>query len=217
MTLTTADDSDHETTPPAPPVPRSPRLVIACALVALAVLSIDVTTKEWARSALSDARLGAAPALCDDGGGPRRPQRIAHAPTPIAGEVLSLDYAENCSAAFGLAQQFPAPARRVFLACMAILAVVALFVALARGHGSQLFVWGVPLVAAGALGNMIDRLRLGYVVDFLHVQYEPWSFDYPVFNVADILIGVGVALLVIGAMRAPSPDPEPESNARPLT
>ncbi|MBN8611775.1 MAG: signal peptidase II [Deltaproteobacteria bacterium] len=216
MTLTTSDS--HADAPAVPALqPRSPRLVIACALLALAVLTIDLATKEWARTTLSDARLGAAPALCDDTNGPRRPQRIAHAPRPVAGEVLSLDYAENCSAAFGLARQLPAPARRIFLASMAILAVVALFVALARGHGSWAFVWGVPLVAAGALGNMIDRLRLGYVVDFLHVHYAPWDFDYPVFNVADIVIGIGVALLVIGAIRTPADDPEPESNARPLT
>lgn len=215
MTLTTSDDSPLPVRALPSHTPRSPRVVISCALLALAVLAIDVATKEWALTSLSDPRRGAAPALCDDADGPRQPQRIAHAPTPVAGEILSLDYAENCSAAFGLARQLPAHARRIFLASMAILAVISLFVALARGHGSAAFAWGVPLVAAGALGNMIDRLRLGYVVDFLHVQYAPWDFDYPVFNVADIVIGVGVALLVIGATRAPAHDPEPESNAQP--
>lgn len=213
MTLTTSDSSPEPATSAAL-VPRAPRLVLACLLLAFAVLAIDLGTKEWARTSLSDARLGATPALCDDTNGPRRPQRIAHARTPVVGEVLSLDYAENCSAAFGLARQMPAPVRRVFLASMAILAVVSLFVALARGYGSRAFVWGVPLVAAGALGNMVDRLRLGYVVDFLHVHYAPWDFDYPVFNVADIVIGVGVALLVIGAWQ--TNDPDPEANTRPV-
>jgi signal peptidase II len=183
--------------------------VLLCALGALLVLALDAGTKHWALTSLSKARRDAAPALCDDARGPRAPQRLSRPAVAVAGQVLSLEYTENCSAAFGLASQLPSSARRVFLASMSILAVVALFVLLARGHGSRAFAWGGPLVAAGALGNMLDRVRLGYVVDFLHVQYRPWDFDYPVFNVADIAIGVGVALLVVGAARTPAEDAGP--------
>ena len=190
----------------APPVPRAPRVVALAALATLALLALDVGSKLWAEHALSEGRLGAAPALCDDAQGPRQPQRLSRAPMPVWDHVVTLDYAENCSAAMGLARQLPAPSRRYVLAGLAALAALALFVALARGHGSRAFAWGVPFVAAGALGNMVDRLRVGYVVDFLHVQYAPWSFDYPVFNVADVLIAIGVALLVVGASRAPAPD-----------
>lgn len=213
MTLTTPDEIPSPLPHRAQPAlqPRPPRVILLCAFGALVVLGLDLGTKHWALTSLSEARHGAAPALCDDASGPRAPQRLSRPAVPLASDVLSLEYTENCSAAFGLASQLPSSARRVFLASMAILAVIALFVLLARGHGSSAFAWGVPLVAAGALGNMLDRVRLGYVVDFLHVQYRPWDFDYPVFNVADIAIGVGVALLVVGAARAPSEDTGPVS------
>lgn len=55
---------------------------------------------------------------------------------------------------------------------------------------------GLALVAGGALGNAIDRLRFGYVVDFIHVHwYDSWWF--PAFNVADVGITVGAALLIL--------------------
>lgn len=55
---------------------------------------------------------------------------------------------------------------------------------------------GLALVMAGALGNLIDRLRLGYVIDFLHVHNgDVWHF--PIFNVADVAINIGVALILI--------------------
>ena len=54
------------------------------------------------------------------------------------------------------------------------------------------------LVMAGALGNLIDRVRLGYVIDFLHVHYgDAWHF--PIFNMADVAINIGVALILIDA------------------
>ncbi len=203
MTVTGREENDTPaTSDPAanrPLAPRSARLIGLAALATLALLALDLGTKHWALESLSTARAGAAPPVCEEVDGARRTQRVASEGQAVAGEVLSLDYAENCSAAFGLAGQLPAPVRRGLLAAAALVAVMAIFVALARGHGGPAFAWGVPFVAAGALGNMIDRLRLGYVVDFIHVQYRPWDFDYPVFNVADILIAIGVALLVIGA------------------
>lgn len=55
------------------------------------------------------------------------------------------------------------------------------------------------LVLAGAAGNMIDRLRLGYVVDFIH--FKVGSFDFPVFNLADSCIVIGAGLLVLASLR----------------
>ena len=57
---------------------------------------------------------------------------------------------------------------------------------------------GLALVMAGALGNLIDRVRLGYVIDFLHVHYgNVWHF--PIFNIADVAINIGVALILFDA------------------
>ena len=58
---------------------------------------------------------------------------------------------------------------------------------------------GLSLVLSGAVGNLIDRLRLGHVVDFFDVYYRAWHF--PAFNIADSAITVGAALLVLGMWR----------------
>lgn len=86
-----------------------------------------------------------------------------------------------------------------------------LFVALALGVSVTLVVWlrrlaaatqgliacGLALIVGGALGNMLDRLRLGHVIDFIHAH---WGLHYfPAFNVADSAITVGAALLLLDA------------------
>ncbi|HEY0676349.1 MAG TPA: signal peptidase II [Immundisolibacter sp.] len=58
---------------------------------------------------------------------------------------------------------------------------------------------GLSLVLSGAVGNLIDRLWLGHVVDFLDVYYRAWHF--PAFNIADSAISIGAALLVLGMWR----------------
>jgi signal peptidase II len=65
-----------------------------------------------------------------------------------------------------------------------------------RRHGGQrLFGWALALILGGAIGNVIDRLLHGYVVDFIQVHYAGWSF--PSFNVADSAITVGAACLIL--------------------
>ena len=64
----------------------------------------------------------------------------------------------------------------------------------------------LSLVLAGAAGNMIDRLRLGYVIDFLHLRSG--SFSFPVFNVADVCVVVGAGLLILGSLRTPEAEPQ---------
>lgn len=85
-----------------------------------------------------------------------------------------------------------------------------LFVGLAVGVSVVLGVWlraatraraylfvGLALILGGAVGNLIDRLRLGYVVDFIQVHYAGWYF--PAFNVADSAITVGAGLVILDA------------------
>lgn len=76
-------------------------------------------------------------------------------------------------------------------------AAAALFIVwMLRGHGGQrLFSWALALILGGALGNVIDRLIHGHVVDFIQVHYGN-SF-FPSFNVADSAITVGAALLIL--------------------
>lgn len=58
---------------------------------------------------------------------------------------------------------------------------------------------GLSLILAGALGNFIDRARLGYVIDFLDFYFQQWH--WPAFNIADSAITIGVALLIIDSLR----------------
>ena len=64
----------------------------------------------------------------------------------------------------------------------------------------------LSLVLAGALGNLIDRLWLGKVIDFIELYYDRWYF--PVFNIPDIAINIGAALLIIDSLRSTRPDPD---------
>ncbi len=84
----------------------------------------------------------------------------------------------------------------------------ALIVWLARlERRANLMSAALALILAGALGNVIDRLRLGYVVDFLHVHWHEHYF--PAFNVADSAITVGAACLLLDALLAGRRAPDP--------
>jgi signal peptidase II len=76
------------------------------------------------------------------------------------------------------------------------LAATGFIVWMLKRHGEQrLFGWALSLILGGALGNVIDRLLHGYVVDFIQVHWHGWYF--PSFNVADSAITVGAALLIL--------------------
>jgi signal peptidase II len=82
-------------------------------------------------------------------------------------------------------------------------ASVMLMLMFVRGVGGKMFAASVPFILSGALGNLADRIRHGFVVDFF--QVDPALFVYPVFNVADIVIVIGVGLLLIDGMLKPRP------------
>jgi len=86
------------------------------------------------------------------------------------------------------------------IACAAAVFIVALL----RRGGSALYSAGLALILGGALGNLIDRLTLGKVVDFLLFHYAEWA--YPAFNVADSAITVGAAFLILDSFRRPRRD-----------
>lgn len=111
--------------------------------------------------------------------------------------ILNLRYVENTDIAFNLLSFIPEGVRLPLLLALGAVAVVSLLFLLARGRLRGWALAGMVLVAAGAIGNYLDRVLRGYVVDFIHVPY------WPVFNVADVLITVGgVLLLLFGARRA---------------
>lgn len=85
--------------------------------------------------------------------------------------------------------------QRWFFTGIGIAAALFIVVMLAKHSSQRLFSAALALIAGGALGNVIDRLIHGHVVDFLLFHYRDWSF--PAFNVADSAITVGAVLLVI--------------------
>ncbi len=106
---------------------------------------------------------------------------------PLLGAYLSLTVQRNTGAAFGM---FPAATT----ALIALAAIIIIFIAvwgLQIAQSNRLLAAGLAMALGGAAGNLIDRLRLGYVLDFLDLHF------WPVFNVADIGITCGAALVVI--------------------
>ncbi len=90
--------------------------------------------------------------------------------------------------------------QRWFFSALA-LGVSAYLVVLLRAASSPVYRGGLSLILGGALGNLIDRMRLGYVVDFIQVYYQTWRF--PAFNLADSAITLGAALLIYSTFVVP--------------
>jgi signal peptidase II len=68
-----------------------------------------------------------------------------------------------------------------------------------RNNQQTLLSVGLALILGGALGNVIDRVWLGYVIDFVHVHWDSVNFSFPAFNVADTAISVGAGCLILDA------------------
>jgi signal peptidase II len=110
--------------------------------------------------------------------------------------VLELMRLHNEGVAFSFFSGGPDWQRWAFIA-LGLSVSVGILVWLRRlpAHGQHLLAAGLALVQGGALGNVIDRVLWGHVVDFIRVHYEEWYF--PAFNVADSAITIGAALLIL--------------------
>jgi signal peptidase II len=135
-----------------------------------------------------------------------------HEYRPVVDGLLSLSHVRNRGAAFGLLADAGLPFQGPVLAVVSLLALGAI-----GGYA-----WRLPaeariprlalaFILGGAIGNLVDRVRFGYVVDFIHVYWNQHS--WPDFNVADSAISTGVALLVLDMLRParraePAPNPD---------
>ncbi|MDH3201590.1 MAG: signal peptidase II [Myxococcales bacterium] len=177
--------------------PRSRKALLLC-LIATAVLAgIDLGTKHWALDRLSQPSAHASDPACEpDEYGHIRQQRTQRPPVVLVDGYLEFRYAENCGAAFGFMRDMPSMVRKGVFYFAAVGAVVLLLWMFAGGRGGRLFAWSVPLIVGGAIGNFVDRVRFGYVVDFIRFHLnDRWA--YPTFNIADAWITIGVALILI--------------------
>ena len=164
-------------------------------IAALVMIVLDQVVKYWALTSLQ-----------------------AQHTIPLIENVFHLTYVENRGAAFSLLAQFDS--RWIFVALAVIITIVIFIVLRIDYIQTALGRWSLVLVAAGALGNAIDRVIHGFVVDL----FEFRLIHFPVFNVADIFICVGGVLFVIYFMfqhkdkvpekkaSAEQPETEPESH-----
>ena len=133
-------------------------------MLCAAILLIDFFTKYWAKNY-----------LCGLGS------------IPLWKDVFHLTYVENRGAAFGILQD-----KQLFFVIIAVVALaVIVFVMHKYKNKSKILNLGLAFVGAGAAGNLIDRLTVGFVVDFFDFRL----IDFPVFNVADIFVCMGAALV----------------------
>lgn len=145
--------------------------------VALALLGCDHGTKLGARHLLQD----------------RDPIRLVDG-------WLALRYAENTDVGFSLLAALPEGPRRLGILAFGLVMIGILGgLWFTRRRAPALEQAGYAFLLSGALGNWLDRLVRGFVVDFIHVNH------WPIFNVADVCICVGVGLLIWTRRRAVSP------------
>ena len=112
---------------------------------------------------------------------------------PIIENAVQFTYAENKGAAFS---SFTAHTDLLIVISI-MFVIVALILLIKYYQTSNLLRWSLVFIIGGALGNLIDRLRLSYVVDMIDFKI----INFPIFNVADSFISIGAVLLVLYALR----------------
>ncbi|WP_268801905.1 signal peptidase II [Sporanaerobacter acetigenes] len=114
-------------------------------------------------------------------------------PLILIENFLSFTYVENRGAAFGILQN-----KKIFflIITVAVIFFVVFFLKKNFYHLSKLMKVSLVMLIAGAVGNLIDRIRLGYVIDFISVRFSN-GYYFPVFNVADSFIVISTILIVI--------------------
>ena len=141
--------------------------------IILAVIGLDQATKMWIfhNFALHESKM-------------------------VIPELFHLTYLTNNGAAFSMLAGQPALWRQIFFMGAAGAALVFIWLAQKSfGRSSALYTAALALIAGGALGNLIDRIRFGFVIDFIDVFFG--SHHFPAFNIADSAITVGVTLFIL--------------------
>ncbi|HXN31233.1 MAG TPA: signal peptidase II [Polyangiaceae bacterium] len=148
------------------------------AIVSIVTLASDVATKAWAAKHLEGY-----PGIVE-----------------VWKNHLTLVLARNRGGAWGLLQSTSENVRRPFFLLVSVAAIAFIMTLYRRLLPRQRALkWGLPLVLGGALGNVLDRIRYGQVIDFIdaHILFKGAERHWPTFNVADIAICVGVGLMAI--------------------
>jgi signal peptidase II len=158
------------------------RILLAGAVAALVVL-LDQASKLWATGALQG-----------------RP------PVKVIDGFFNLVYHRNTGGIFGLFSGSPSPGRVLFFSAVTLAALgFVVYLMKEWGGESSPALLALSLVAGGAVGNLIDRLVYGEVIDFIDWHWR--HYHWPAFNVADSAISVGTALLILTLLFTRQPPP----------
>jgi signal peptidase II len=169
------------------------------AIVGVLSLIADQATKIWARSSLPVIGHGTGEQLSGGGHQCLVPDDIVSRVCAGKGVTVIDGFWDwrlsmNPGSAFGLFSGLAIG--RILLTLVGIAAVIGMIFMLRKARSDQKILhWALALVAGGAVGNLVDRVYYGYVTDFVLWHYK--SHEWPVFNVADIVLVVGVGLMFI--------------------
>lgn len=116
---------------------------------------------------------------------------------PVIKDIFHITYVRNTGAAFGMFHDSSKAFRDAFFLSMPPIALaIILYMLRSVANDDRWQIFSLSLIFGGAIGNYIDRLRFGYVIDFLDIHYHDY-WSYPAFNIADSGIVVGVGLLLV--------------------
>ena len=156
-----------------------------------AVFMIDQTTKAWAvrRLRFGDVK-------------------------EVIPNFLNFAYAQNPGVAFSMFDGHGEAGRWGLSIVALVAASLVLYFFWRTPRTDDRILGALCLLLAGIVGNVVDRARLGFVVDFIDVQFGNWH--YPTFNVADMAICIGAGLLILDMFLSKKKNPEIKSEAKPI-
>lgn len=127
----------------------------------------------------------------------------------VVPSIFALTYVRNSGAAFGLMHRAPSWFRDPFFIVVPLVALVVIaFLFWKLKSDQRVTALSLSLILAGAIGNLIDRMRFGWVIDFLDFHWKE-VYHWPAFNVADSCIVVGVGLMFLQSLKQGTPKTTP--------
>lgn len=141
---------------------------ILIGIIFAASIVLDQLTKKWAVGVLKDG-----------------------SSIKVIGDFLRFTYAENRGAAFSILQD----QRFFFIITTVVMLTVMAYIYFKTKNITKLSKLSIAMIAGGAIGNFLDRLRLGYVVDFIDVRFGSF-YNFPIFNIADSFVVCGTILMI---------------------
>jgi signal peptidase II len=145
-------------------------------IVTAVVLACDQITKLWAAATLKDGR-----------------------DIEVIPGFFSLSYTENTGIAFGMLSD--GNVRWLLVVVSTAATAIVIYYMMKTPPGNRLLLWSLALLAAGICGNLVDRVRMGSVIDFILFYYR--TNHWPVFNIADTAITVGAVLMALDLFLSP--------------